>query len=116
MVAALQELRVGGNTSQEFKWELGGDDTEGAPLNLPDMPDKTITVSGTFNSQTCTIQYSNDGTVWFTATRVVLGTSLAFTANGGGTILENANYIKPVIGSGTGVTLNVIVVCSGMGR
>jgi hypothetical protein len=89
-------------------WEaMDGGDT-GAPFELLDFNDNTVTVTGTFDSNTLTMQGSNDGTNWFTLTDN-LGLAVTFTAAGGRYIAEAPRYIRPSLGSGASSDIDVTV-------
>ena len=61
---------------------------------------------GTFNSQTLTIQGSNDNTTWFTLTDNN-GLSIAFTAAGGKLIAEAPRYVRPSFSGSSGGDLDI---------
>jgi len=89
-------------------WEtIDGSDT-GQVFELQNYNDNTVTVTGTFDSNTLTMQGSNDGTIWFTLTDHV-GVSVALTAAGGKLIAEAPRYIRPSLGAGASSDIDVIV-------
>lgn len=90
------------------RWEtIDGSDT-GQVFDLQDYNDNTVTVTGTFDSNTLTMQGSNDGTNWFTLTDNN-GSSIAFAAAGGAYIAQAPRYIRPSLGSGASSDIDVIV-------
>lgn len=90
-------------------WETmdGGD--VGRAFDLQEYNDNTVTVTGTFDSNTLTMQGSNDGTNWFTLTDNV-GLDVALTAAGGALIAEAPRYIRPSLSSGASSDIDVIVL------
>lgn len=88
-------------------WETltGSGDTVNAE-SAPNLPDKTVTVTGTFNSATITIQGSNDATATGTYTTLndANGNALTFTADKAEQILENPRFIRPIASGATGGT------------
>lgn len=89
-------------------WETMACGDTGAALELKDFVDNTVTVTGTFNSQTLTMQGSNDNTNWFTLT-TNNGTNAAFTAAGGALLAETPRYIRPSFSGASGGDVDVIV-------
>lgn len=73
--------------------------------------DRTVTVSGTFDTGTCTIQGSNDQVNWFTCTDF-LGNPMVFTAAGMMTFGSNPYYTRPSNNAGAGA-MNLRVEMSG---
>lgn len=91
----------------------GSDDGDGVDLSR--FPDRTVHVSGTFDSATCTIQGSNTGVNY-----VALndsrgeGNSLAFTAEDVKVALENPKMVRPLNSGGGGSTsLTVTIIAKG---
>ena len=78
----------------------------GRAVELKDFNDNTVQVTGTFNSQTLTIQGSNDNTTWFTL-KLFTGVVAEFTEAGGGLIAEAPRYIRPSFSGSTGGELDV---------
>ena len=104
----------------EVVWSgLDGDDS-GQAVDLSEFPDKTIQVTGTFDSATTTLYWSNDttkvktdraaGTLFGskTAEWVIaqdsLGNNIAKSAAGGDQILEAGHWFAPVNSGGGGST------------
>jgi len=88
-------------------WNILNTDVTGDAANNPGAPDKTVQVSGTFNSGTITMQGSMDSINWATL-HDPSGVALTFTAAGINTIAENPVYIRP-LGSGFAGAANVLV-------
>jgi hypothetical protein len=94
---------------REIKWEgLTGGDT-GNAVEIFGFADNTVTVTGTFDSNTLTMQGSNDGTNWFTLKDHV-GSDVAFTAAGGAVIAEAPKFIRPSLDAGASADIDVIVL------
>jgi len=83
----------------------------GNALTAPNLPDKTVHLTGTFNTATCVIQGSNDGTNYETLADPN-GNALSFTATGIETILENVQYIRPKTGTAGGSAAITVTVVS----
>jgi len=92
----------------EVKWEtVSGSDT-GDWFPLEDFNDNTVHVTGTFDSNTLTVQGSNDKTNAFTLTDNN-GLAVAFTAAGGKFIAEAPKFIRLSSSSGASADLDVII-------
>jgi hypothetical protein len=72
----------------------------------------SVQVIGTFGGATITMQVSNDGTNWATA-RGLDTTDMTFTATGYREFSLSAAYMRPLISSGSGSNLSVVVVLRG---
>jgi hypothetical protein len=77
-----------------------------------------VQVSGTFNTETVSMEGSLDGTNWAPLTYEGLadttaaeeaGIPIAFSAAGICQVREEVGYIRPVVTSGTGVDIKVVV-------
>jgi hypothetical protein len=91
-------------------WDaLDGSDNGDAAMH-EGFTDRTVHVTGTFDSATVTIQGSNDGTNWATLNDVA-GAPLTFTAAGMRTIREAPYYTRAITSGGGGTTdVNVVIV------
>lgn len=69
---------------------------------------KSVQITGTFNSDTLTMQGSNDKVNWFTL-KDINGNDVTFTAAGGKSIATPCLWIRPSDGGSTGITLTVIL-------
>jgi len=95
-------------------WVLPTDADTGQPLEACFFNDKTVQVFGTAVTS-ITMQGSNDprvitdaaNAVWFTLVDPQ-GTTIVKTSAFGETILENPRYIRPVLTTGTDVT---VILC-----
>lgn len=91
-------------------WEtIDGSDT-GEWIELSDFNDNTVTVSGTFDSNTLTIQGANkaDKSDAFTLTDIN-GIPLTFVAAGGKLIAEAPTYVRPSLGAGASSDIDVAI-------
>lgn len=80
------------------------------PQTSPNLPDKTVSVDGTFASAVVTIQGSNDGIAYSTLNDPT-GAALTFTADAIKQVLENPAFIRGVASGATGGTdVNIIMV------
>lgn len=84
-----------------------GDD--GQAVELPGYADRSVQVDGTFGGATVTIQVSNTGTTWFSATDPQ-GNALAFTAGGLEQLQEIARYTRCLVTGGAGSALIVNIL------
>lgn len=99
-----------------YLWEaLIATSLDGAAIDLAAVGDAELTVQvvGTFDSATLTWQGSIDGSTWFTLnqkrfsavdqiTGAVTWVTAAFSAAGGGSVLERPRYIRPLVAGGSG--------------
>ena len=105
---ATQNGRLDNRSYGTLIWETVTCGDTGEALEIGDYVDNTVTVTGTFNSQTLTMQGSNDGTNWFTLTDNN-GLDIALTAAGGKVIAEAPRYIRPSFSGSSGGDVDVIV-------
>lgn len=75
---------------------LNSTNTSGDPVGIEYGADRTVAITGTFNTGTVTIQGSLDGTNYFTLMDMQ-GTAISKTAAALEGIIEFVRYIKPVI-------------------
>lgn len=87
---------------------LDGDDT-GVWLPTAIFNDNLVQITGTFDSNTLTMQGSNDDTVSKTAFTLTdyLGLNVTFTAAGAVSIKDAPKYIRPSLGSGANSAVTV---------
>ena len=89
-------------------WETVACSDTGALQDMTEYSDNTVTVTGTFNSQTVTLLGSNDGTNTFTLTDNN-GLPLTFTSAGGKLIAESPKYIGLSFSGAAGGDVDVII-------
>lgn len=80
--------------------------------SFPIASDRTMTVSGTFDGATVTLQGSNDGVNYF-ALRDIFGAAISFAVAGICVIAENPVYVKPVMtgaGGSTSISVHIAAV------
>ena len=100
-------------------WEgLANGDT-GQPYFGIDYPDKSVQIIGDFNSETITIQGSNDpdtsGQTWTSLTDPQ-GNPIAKTSAAIEQILENPHQIRPSISGSSGGDVDVLMTISTVAR
>lgn len=94
-------------------WEgLGGED-DGAPLEMPGWADRSVQITGTFDTGTCTIEGSNDGTNYELLTDGQ-GNDISKTSADLEGVAEITRYLRPhVTGGGGSCDIDVTVVIAG---
>lgn len=94
-----------------FSWTpLTSTNTDGAPIRSTQWADRYFTATGTWGGATLSIEGSNDGTNWFTLSNAAGGTAATFTANGGKSIIEIPQFIRPNLSTaGTGASITVLL-------
>ena len=87
-----------------YEWNLVSGET-GTAVAVPQFPDMTVQVSGTFAGETVTIEGSCDPAAGanFVGLNDVSKTAISFTADGIAAILENSYWVRPVAGAVTAV-------------
>ena len=87
-----------------YEWNLEASET-GTAVAVPQFPDMTVQVSGTFAAGTVTIEGSCDpsGAANFVGLDDVSKTAISFTADGIAAILENSYWVRPVASAVTAV-------------
>lgn len=98
-------------------WAAIGDADTCTGVRLPDFPDQTVEISGTFASQTVVMQGSNSSTTgadgtWFTLTDT-LGNSISVTAAAMKYVLQNSLWIRPSATGGSSSSTNVYLMSRG---
>ena len=88
-------------------WAFTSNET-GDTAELP-MGDRSVTMVGTWNGATVTLQGSHDNTNWFTLTDG-LGNSIALTADGIKNICEFTRYVRPKVTSGSVTSVAITVL------
>jgi len=92
------------------KWETLTCGDTGSPFQVPDwMGFLSVQVFGTFNSETLTMQGSNDGTNWAALTDPQ-GNDIALTAAKIEIIEEMPRYVRPSFSGSSGGDLDVIMI------
>ena len=88
----------------------------GAYVELPNYPDKSVMVSGTFGDGTLTLQGTNEKVAGAPANPQTLndaqGTTLTWTAQRLEQVLENPRYIRPSMSGTTGDAIKVTMICT----
>ncbi len=87
-------------------------DDSGAPVELVDFPDRTVTIEGTFGvGGSCTLQGSNDGTNYYALTDPQ-GNAITKTAAGMELVTEVPRFMRPLVTAGDVTTaIQVRVLC-----
>lgn len=81
------------------------------PVEMPDWPDMTVQIAGTFNGGTSvSLQGSNDGTNYAALTDPQ-GNAITKTAAAIESVTEAPRYIKPTIASGSADSIAVTLLC-----
>lgn len=96
-------------------WTLTTANADGAPVELPHYPDKTVQIEGTFGSGTLTMQGTNDSTNYQTLTDPQ-GNTIAKVGAALEAIQENPRKIRPNLTGSTGATVTVTMLCKGPQR
>jgi hypothetical protein len=105
MATKASQKTVDNGNERVHLWEtLNATDLDGAAVDTPGLPLKSVSVGGNFDSATCTFQGSINGTTWFGLLDPA-GNALAFTAAGGGQIGNGLpRYVRPLVSSAGGST------------
>ena len=97
-------------------WETLGDADSGSAYSAPNLPDKTVQITGTHGGATTVIQGSNDGVTWDTL-KDINGNDLSFTTTfDTRAIAENPRYIRPTTSGGSGTDLDVTIIAQSSRR
>jgi len=83
-------------------------DAVGSSVEMPGSSDRSVQITGTFDSATVVLQGSNDGTNWVTLTDPQ-GNAISKTAAALEMVQELTRYIRPST-SGGGASQNVNVI------
>lgn len=112
MVAISPDIKPKAGGTRLITWETLTESDTAAAAEVPDYPDKTVTVTGTFGSATVVIQGSNDGTNWYTLSEID-GTALSFTvASETKTILENPLFVRASASGGSSQDVDIIIIAA----
>lgn len=87
-----------------YEWLAVANGDQGAPIELFNLVDLTVTIEGTFSTGgSCTLQGSNDGSTWHSLTDPQ-GNAITKTAAGIEVVTEAPRYVRPTITAGDGST------------
>lgn len=99
-----------GNDVQVITWTPLAKGDTGTPFKNPGWADRSVQITGSFDTATITIEGSNDGTTYFTLTDPQT-TSISKTSAALEQVIENTLWIRPnVAGSGGTTALTVVLV------
>jgi len=102
-----QDLGFG---AMKVLWEtITNANSDGSPVAASSFAHASVQVTGTFGGATCTIQASNDGSNWVTATDQA-GAAVTFTSAGLKHVYTKAAFIRPLLSGGSGSDLDVTLV------
>jgi hypothetical protein len=90
-------------------WVGVGDADTCAPIALPDYPDRSIQVSGTFGGATIAWKGSNNG-VDYSALKDTDGTDIAITGTDLVQVNDLAGYSKPLTSGGTNSKVSITMI------
>lgn len=85
----------GSFNTKKVSWTLTGTN-DGAPAKFPDFPDRSVQITGTFDTTTVVLEGSNDGSNYQTLTDDA-GNALSFTAAGLKQSVVYSEYVRPRI-------------------
>jgi hypothetical protein len=106
---------TGGIDAVIIKWGPIGDSDTCAPVQRPDIADRSIQVEGTFGGATIAMEGSNDSTTGldgnFRTLRDPVGVALNFIAADIRQTMEATLWIKAVTSGGAGSSLTVTAMC-----
>lgn len=109
-IAPNMNIRVGTNIQEDdgslivVTWpNLNGANNTGAPVLFPQHSDKTVQLTGCFNTATIVIEGSNDGTNYSNLTDRV-GNVVSFTAAGLKSIMDSPLYVRPKVATNGAAT------------
>lgn len=80
------------------------------PVSMPELSDKSVQVLGTFGGSTTAVHGSNDGGTTYAALNDPTGTAIAITSAKIKAVLENTEYVKPVVTGGSSQSLSIAMV------
>lgn len=87
----------------------------GSAVQFAKYADRCIQVTGTFGAAgSVTLEGSNDGSSWFTLSKMSGGPA-TFTAAGGSQILDNPLFVRPNVTAGDGTTDLTVTLCARTG-
>ena len=95
---------------QKVLWETVTCGDVGDSFEVPTWASQGyVQAIGTFNSETLTMQGSNDGTNWFTVTDPN-NNAVTFTAAGGKPIAHFPRYLRPSFSGSSGGDLDITLI------
>lgn len=93
-------------------WATIGDSDTCTHIPMSGAADRSVQISGTFNSATVVMQGSNDGTNWFSLTDPQ-GNAISKTSASIEQIEELTRYIRPSSSGGSSSSTNVLLLLKG---
>lgn len=112
--AAVTIVNAGdGAALRHASWAALAAGDDGTAIELPNWPDRSVQIRGTFGGTTITIQGSNEATptTWATLTQPG-GAPLSFTAAGLAQVVEITRWIRPLSTGGAGVAVTVEMIAA----
>ena len=91
-------------------WASVAGTTTCLPVDAPNLPDKSITATGTWGAATMIVEGSSDNVTYVPVNDSRgEGNPISFTGDNGVTILENFPYIRAKTTGGTGTALTISI-------
>lgn len=113
-VQAVTPLSVGDQVFT-YTWATMANGDTGAPAQITNLADKTLTVTGTFGTGgSVQFEGSNDGTNWFIL-KDPSSTTIIKTAAGISAVLEHPLQVRPHVTAGDGTTALVVILMARRG-
>lgn len=83
----------------------------GQPFENTGWADRTIQITGTFDSAVCTWEGSNDGVTYLTLTDAA-GAPISRTADAIVLVMEGTRYMRPAVAGSGGTTALNVYLCA----
>lgn len=113
MAAIAPTITDAGNRDGSFKrivWTPVTENDTCVAVQMAQYADKSIQALGTFGGATVALHGSNDNNVTYAALNTPASAAIGMTVAGIKAVLENTEYVKPVITGGTGQSLTIAMV------
>ena len=101
---------MGDGATLRVVWTPVTEADECVPVRLPWLADRTIQALGTFGSCNVAVHGSNDGGVTYAALNDPTGTVIDITAAGIKQVLENTEWTKPVVTTGSSQSISIAML------
>lgn len=102
----------GDGSVKKISWTLTSTNTDGAPVNMAQWADRSVTFQGTWGGATAGLEGSNDGGTTYIALADPQGTAISKTSDAIEAVLELTEKMRPRLttaGSGASVVVTMIV-------
>lgn len=110
IVPTITEIGRGAGNCIRAVWTPVTENDTCRALYYPNFNDKSVQVLGTFGGATIAVHGSNDGGTTYAALNDPTGTAIGITSAKIKAVLENTEFVKPVISGGSSQSVTIAMM------